>query len=370
MDCHRNKQRLKEDTLPHLPRPSHQVDSLIENSPTNSIQDLNFGGCQDPDFFHASGILTNDLCPDPISLPALPVTPGIPHFKAPFQNIPEARDSVGVRYRSFMDSAAGSQTSNSSSPQPSIFTATNGSSLECLGRQSFSDSSVASLPVKDKHSLFGISDWSGREPPQTLEDDVQLPTMESDEYDSSHPTNTSDRLIAAESLQRSNKDVNTGAQLPTDVDFESFIHSEGFLYSDRNNTSGPNFETTSNCTPPVSINKRKQSSTRIPEPLAIDRECIVASFAPPNMEESEEVKSCDEDPRTATPIANEAYSTTLNCGGWGGSGVGGNNKVIRDHYAPKQPQFPRRFSGRSRYSGSLGNSAANRDSVLGVMRRD
>lgn len=289
-----------------------------------------------------------------------------PQAKAGTQNIPETQPTVGAKYTFFKHSATISQTSISSSPPPKIFTPTNASS----SGQSFSDLSIASLQVQESYNLFNVADCTGRWNPQAEINAVQLSPANGMHhvYDASA---TMDYLMGGDSLNTHRANPDISSQMHSDIDFESFIHSEGSLPLDQSGNNVYNLGIADdNCNPPTSINPRRLTKTPLTEPLTSSQNWTATSGSSPIKEAFGKQKACDEDQMAAMLITHPSSPTTsARHGGSSYPGLEGNNRPVRVCPAPIKTSTTRSLSGKSTHSCNTRCSSSSGESPSTVIRR-
>jgi hypothetical protein len=289
-----------------------------------------------------------------------------PQCKAGAQNIPETQPTAGAKYAFVKHSATISQTSISSSPPPKIFTPTNASS----SGQSFSDLSITSLQVQESYNLFNVADCTGRGNPQAEINAVQL-SPANGMHHVYHASTTTDYLMGGDSLNThiTNPDVNS--QMHSDVDFESFIHSEGFLPLDQNSSNVYNLGIADDsCNPPTSINPRRLSKTPLTEPLTSSQNWTATSGSSPSKEAFGKQKACDEGQMAAMLITHlSSPATSARHGGSSYPGLEGNNPPVRACPAPIKTSATRSLSGKSTHSSNTRCSSSSGESPRTVIRR-
>lgn len=362
MDCAKNKQHLNTDTT------SQETSSRRQNLHTkvNSSLPLPQGPpCSETGDSKAAH-MTNVWSRGILSLPALPGTAGEPQFKVMDQNIPEPHTIAGPKYTIVQHSASVSQTSISSSPPPKIFTPTNVSS----SGKSFSDLSIASLQVQEIYESLNVADGTGSKILQAQASAV-LPSPTDGMHHSYHSLATTDYHIGGENLGNTKASPDINLQMHSDVDFESFIHSEDFLHQEQSCSDAYNLGMADdNFHPPTSINPRRLSKTPFAEPLSSSQNWTATCGFSPRKEVSRKPKSVDES-QTAPMLATN-LSSPVSTARFGGSycpRVEGNNRPARVCPAPIKTGTTRSLSGRSTYSCNTTSSSVSGESNNTVIRR-
>jgi hypothetical protein len=282
-----------------------------------------------------------------------------PQSKAGAQNIPETQPTAGAKYTFVKHSATISQTSISSSPPPKIFTPTNTST----SGQSFSDLSITSLQVKESYNLFNVADCAGRGNPQAEVNAVQF-SPASGMHHVCQASATTDYLMRGDSLNAHSTNPDINSQRNSDVDFESFIHSEGFLPLDQSSSNVYNLGIADDsCNPPTTINPRRLSKTPLTEALTSSQNWTATSGSSPIKEAFEKQKPCDEDQMAAMLITHlSSPATSARHGGNSYPGLESNNPPVRVCPAPIKTSTSRSLSGKSTRSCNTRCSSSSGES--------
>jgi hypothetical protein len=362
MDCAKNKQHLNTDTTSQdtSARRQHLHTKVNSSLPTPQGPQCNERGDSRAD--HMTNVWSGGI----FSLPTLPGTAREPQCKVMDRNIPESQPTAGPKYTIVKHSASVSQTSISSSPPPKIFTPADDSSS---GR-SFSDLSIASLQVQETYDLLNVANGTGSKNPQAQANAVH-PSAADGMHHLYHSLSTMDYLIGGDDLNNTKASPDINLQIHSDVDFESFIHSEGFLPQEQSGNDSYNLGIADDIFhPPNSINPRRLSKTPFAEPLTSSQNWTATSGSSQRKEASGKQKSVDESQTAPMLAAN--LSSPVSTARYGGSycpGVEGNNRPARVCPAPIKTGTTRSLSGRSTYSCNTTSSSISGESNNTVIRR-
>jgi len=363
MDCPKNKQRLNKDTASQVTTSSHQNLHIKSNSsflPPQGPEGIERG---DSSVAH----VTDTPSRGTLSPSTLSRTTREPQSKGEAQNIPGTQPAAGAKYTFVKHSATISQTSISSSPPPKIFTPTNASS----SGQSFSDLSITSLQVQESYNLFNVADYTERGNPQAEINTLQLSPANSMHH-VYHASTTTDYHMGEDSFNTHGENPDINSQMNSDVDFESFIHSEGFLPLDQSSSNVYNLRVANDsCNLPTSINPRRLSKTPLTEPLMSSQNWTATSSSPPSKEAFEKQKACDEDQMAVMLITHLlSPATSARHGGSSFPGFEGNNPPVRVCPAPIKTSTTRSPSGKSSRSCNTRWSSSSGGSLNTVIRDD
>jgi hypothetical protein len=355
-DCPQNKQHISVDTTPQGTSLSRQRLHAEVNS---SLAPYKGPQCIERRDSRA-GHMINALSGGTLSLPTHLGAAREPRFEVRDQNTPEAQRTAGAKYTFLKHPATVSRTSISSSPPPKIFTPTNASS----SGQSFSDLSIASLPVQETYHLFNVADFTGGEIPQA-QANAPHHFPANGTHHLYHSSATLGYFIGGDNLSTNSTSPDINSQMHSYVDFESFIHSEGFLSLDQSGSDVYGLGTADdNCHPHTSINPRRLNKTPFAEPLASSQNWTATFGSSPNKDASGKQKSHDED--QAALILDTNLSSPITTARYGGSyypGVEGNNRPARVCAAPIKTGTTRSLSGRSTYSCNTRSSSVSGEST-------